>query len=128
MIVRGKLTLGLIICLLAMSGCSSTAAVKASLIQAGMPTEKFEGDSTVITKFMNPSDVSDHCSKKIHKTPLALKWYHACVYTKKSGVIVLVAPKPGSIDAEAYAALLEHEYQHIGQAIKGEKLGHADWN
>lgn len=114
--------------LLTLAACSTSAMVKADLAASGMPEKLFTGDSTVVAKFMEPADVSSFCSKVINKKGVLPEWYHACVYKTEKGVIVMVAPKPGSMDAEAYAELLEHEYQHIGQAMKGDDLDHKGWN
>ena len=122
----GSLTLSF--CMMVLAGCSTTAMVKSDLTALGMPDKIFSGDSTVVAKFMEPADVSKYCSKVINNKKVLPNWYHACVYKTEKGVIVMVAPKPGSMDAETYAELLEHEYQHVGQAMRGDELNHKDWN
>ena len=120
-----KKTLYLLMFIPLLHGCSTL--VQTDLAITGMPSELFQGDSTVITKYMDRDDVSAHCQKKIGGSKLLPAWHHACVYRKSNGEIVMALPKPGTMDSKAYAGLLQHEYQHVGQILTGQKIDHGGW-
>ena len=113
------------ITVLPLSACS--AVVDVNLALEGMPKTQYVGSSTVTTKYLPRAEVSRHCSQKLNAASKLKRWYNACVYTQKNGDIIMVMPPPGTLNPQSYAKLLEHEYQHVGQAVEGRALGHEDW-
>lgn len=107
------------------TGCSTVAEVDLAL--AGSPETPFDKQAVVTTKFMKPADVSKACTDVIARKSILPNWYHACSYKRSNGEIVMIMPIPGTISPATYGKVIFHEYQHVGQAIESNELGHSDW-
>lgn len=111
--------------LLMQTACSTIADLDMTI--AGEPKTLYSDASTIVTKFMTPSEVSQYC-KKILPRKQSLQWFHACTYKSDEEGIVMVIPTPGSIAPKTFGKIITHEYQHVGQALQKKKMNHKDWH
>ena len=126
---KSRLSLPFVLSLFALSSlgaCSTMAELDMAMV--GMPKHHFKGDSSVTTKFMDPREVAQQCSKIVTSKNALPSWYHACTYKKRNGDVVMIMPKPGSVSNSTYGKIFLHEYQHVGQAIQNMPMNHDHWH
>lgn len=112
--------------LLMQTACSTIAGLDMAI--AGEPETLYSDASTIVAKFMTPSEVSQYCSEIISPEKKSLQWFHACTYKSDEEGIVMVIPTPGSIAPKTFGKIITHEYQHVGQAVRKKKMNHKYWH